>query len=86
MEQGEEWGSWWPYVLPAALALFLVMVVFGGVRYATEIIQASFRQWWIFAVFIIIVLAVVAVNRDRLAADDGLGPAGVLPSVAMSPG
>jgi hypothetical protein len=70
VEQGEEWGPVWVYLLPAALALFFVMVLFSGLRFTAQKIEEHFKAWWVFAICIGIVLLIAAFTRERASADD----------------
>lgn len=73
-EQGSTFGELWAIVLPATIAIFFVMVLFGGVRYTTEIIQKLFHSWWTFAIVLIVFGIVTAAVMDVLPLGDDDAP------------
>lgn len=67
---GESWGEPWGLLFPAALALFLAIWVFGGLRYAAEKVQEDLVKWIGVTLAVIAVLIVAALNRERLQFDN----------------
>ena len=66
---GETWGDPWGLLLPIGVALFVALVLFRGLKSVTSSLEAPTWGWLTVVIVVGALLAIAALNADRLAGD-----------------